>query len=222
MFTDLEADGEECEDSEDEVLTSSARLPSFITGMPERESAKRGIATHTVMQFCDFELLEKNGVESELSRLCRLEFLSEEDAKRVRIPELRRFVSSPLFEEMKLAKKLYRELRFNVKLPAKEFTRNEDKKQLLKDSEVLVQGVIDCIIEHCDGSLHLIDYKTDRLTKEERETVTLGEERLRTTHTLQLSYYCDAVKRMFGKAPEKIGIYSLHLGKEVEINVQDL
>ena len=222
MFTDLEADGEECEDSEDGVLTSSARLPSFITGMPERESAKRGIATHTVMQFCDFKLLEKNGVESELSRLCRLEFLSEEDAKRVRIPELRRFVSSPLFEEMKNAKKLYRELRFNVKLPAKEFTRNEDKKQLLKDSEVLVQGVIDCIIEHCDGSLHLIDYKTDRLTKEERETVTLGEERLRKAHTLQLSYYCDAVKRMFGKAPEKIGIYSLHLGKEVEINVQDL
>ena len=218
--------GEDAEESladeEKEPQTKQQRLPSFITGIPERESAKRGIATHTVMQFCDLGLLESNGVESELDRLCALEFLSDEDKKRVRISELKRFVESPLFEEMKRAKKLYRELRFNVKLPASRFTQNEDKKRLLEDSEVLVQGVIDCIIEREDGSLHLIDYKTDRLTKEERQTVALGEERLRKAHTLQLSYYCDAIKKMFGKAPAKVGVYSLHLGKEVEIFIRDI
>lgn len=212
-----EAGDDEIPQSSEQERAKPRRLPSFITGISERESAKRGIATHTVMQFCDFELLEKTGVEQELARLCRLEFLSEEDAKRVRISELYRFVESPLFKEMKSAKKLYRELRFNVKLPAHKFTQIEDKKLLLDGSEVLVQGVIDCIIEHDDGSLHLIDYKTDRLTKEERETVTLGEERLRKAHALQLSYYCDAIKQMFGKAPERVGIYSLHLGKEVEL-----
>lgn len=216
IATDIEFSDEEptCE-----AQAKVQKLPSFITGISERESAKRGIATHTVMQFCDFELLERNGVESELARLCRLEFLSEEDAKRVRASELRRFVNSPLFAEIKKAKKLYRELRFNVKLPASKFTQDEDRKKLLSNSEVLVQGVIDCIIESDDGSLHLIDYKTDRLTKEERENSALGEEKLRKAHTLQLSYYCDAIRQMFGKTPSRVGVYSLHLGKEVEIFV---
>ncbi len=211
------ADAKEAKGSDGTSDAKSGILPSFITGIPERESAKRGIATHTVMQFCDFESLDINGVESELKRLCDLEFISEEDAKRVRIGELKAFLKSPLFTEMKNAKRLYRELRFNVKLPAEKFTSHSARKAALASSEVLVQGVIDCIIERSDGTLHLIDYKTDRLTNEERENETLGEQRLRRAHTLQLSYYRDAIEKIFGKAPEKIGVYSLHLGKEVEI-----
>ena len=213
----LFTDGTETEDTD--TPDTRKRLPSFITGITEGESAKRGIATHTVMQFCDFKLLEANGAKSELDRLCNLGFLSEADAKRVRVSELQTFISSPLFSEMKNAKKLHRELRFNVKLPASDFTRDEGKKEKLSRSEVLVQGVIDCIIEHEDGTLHLIDYKTDRLTKEERENPGLGEERLRRAHTLQLSYYCSAIEQMFGKAPERVGVYSLHLGKEVDIKI---
>lgn len=207
----------EDEKNSDASDSKSGILPSFITGIPERESAKRGIATHTVMQFCDFERLDKEGVESELKRLCDLEFISKEDVARVRIGELKVFLKSRLFDEIKNAKKLYRELRFNVKLPAYKFTSDDAKRAALAGCEILVQGVIDCIIERDDGTLHLIDYKTDRLTREERENETLGEQRLRRAHTLQLSYYRDAIEKMFGKAPVKIGVYSLHLGKEVEI-----
>ena len=80
-----------------------------------------------------------------------------------------------------------------------------------------MQGVIDCIIQDENGELHLIDYKTDRLTKEEISDPHLGEERLRRAHTLQLSYYALAIKEMFGKLPQTIGVYSLHLGDVVEI-----
>ncbi|MBQ3015295.1 MAG: UvrD-helicase domain-containing protein [Clostridia bacterium] len=210
------------ESSEGESVSTDApsTLPAFITGISERESAKRGIATHTVMQFCDFERLEKHGVESELKRLYELEFISKEDMERVRIGELEAFLRSPLFTEMKNAKKLYRELRFNVKLPADKFTLDEERKKKLAESDVLVQGVIDCIIERDDGTLHLIDYKTDRLTREERNDPRLGEERLRRAHSLQLSYYCDAITKMFGRAPSRIGVYSLHLGKEVDIPIK--
>ena len=219
FFIDKANIDEICENKEEreEGVDTRSTLPSFITGISERESAKRGIATHTVLQFCDFEKMESEGVESELKRLIALEFISEEDAKRVRTPELKAFLRSPLFAEIKNAKNLYRELRFNVKLPADKFTAEEERKNKLSDCEVLVQGVIDCVIENEDGTLHLIDYKTDRLTKDERETPVLGEEKLRQKHSLQLSYYRDAIERMFGKAPTRIGVYSLHLGKEVEI-----
>ena len=46
---------------------------------------------------------------------------------------------------------------------------NEEKKLALKDEKILLQGVIDCIVEDAEGRLHLIDYKTDRLTKKELE-----------------------------------------------------
>ena len=204
-------------EDEDGTVDHRPILPAFMDGAPSDESAKRGIATHNVLQFCDFERLESSGAKEELERLVNDGFLSRKDADRVRIPELDAFVRSELFREMRRAKRLYRELRFNVKLHAELFTKDGERKAALSSSEVLVQGVIDCIIEGEDGELHLIDYKTDRLTWEERKNEALAAERLRRSHTLQLSYYSEAILRMFGKKPSRIGVYSLHLGKEISI-----
>lgn len=199
----------------DEV--ASKTLPRFITKTNPKESAERGIATHMILQFCDLEFLERNGAEAELNRLRASEFISEDDARKVRLPEIDAFCRSELFPEMRRAKNLYRELRFNVRLPAERFTENEEKKALLHGSTVLIQGVIDCIIEGEDGSLHLIDYKTDRLKPAELENESLGEARLRASHSRQLLYYADAIEIIFGKRPRKVGVYSLHMGKEIEI-----
>jgi ATP-dependent helicase/nuclease subunit A len=201
------------EDSNDEKDT----LPAFMTGSDEAESAKRGIATHYFMQFCDLDRFVGEGSESELKRLVDEQYISVKDGERVRIRELEAFRRSPLLRKMLAAKNLYRELRFNVRLPAKYFTEDVERRAIYADETVLVQGVIDCIIEDQNGELHLIDYKTDRLTREERETISLGEERLRRSHTLQLSYYALAIGEMFGKLPKTIGVYSLHLGREVSI-----
>ncbi len=201
------------EDGDDEKDT----LPAFMTGSEEAESAKRGIATHYFMQFCDLDRFVGEGSEAELCRLVDEQYISPKDGERVRIRELEAFRRSPLLRKMLAAKNLYRELRFNVRLPAKYFTEDTERRAIYADETVLVQGVIDCIIEDRNGDLHLIDYKTDRLTREERETVSLGEERLRASHTLQLSYYALAIAEMFGKLPKTIGVYSLHLGREVSI-----
>ena len=114
---------------------------------------------------------------------------------------------------MQNAKRLYREFRFNTRLPAHLFTTEQENCELYKDSTVLVQGVIDCLIENEDGSLRLVDYKTDRLTTEELENEEKARLKLSAKHSLQLSYYALAVEKIFGKKPEKIEIYSLPLGK---------
>lgn len=190
-------------------------LPAFISGTHDDESARRGIITHTFMQFCDFERLYESGAKAELSRLVYSGFISKENEGRVRISEIEKFRSSPLFEKIRAARKLYREFRFNCFLPAEKFTTEKEKKEALKEEKILVQGVIDCIIEDSEGNLHLIDYKTDRLTKEELNSPALAKKRLSEKHSLQLYYYGLATEQIFGKKPSEICVYSLHLGATV-------
>ena len=193
------------------------RLPRFADGTSADESAKRGIATHYFMQFCALSYLEKNGATAELKRLVDLGFISEEDGERVRIREIELFLKSELFSEMKGAKRIFREFRFNVPLPAESFTKDEEKIGAYIGKTVLVQGVIDCIIERPDGTLGLYDYKTDRLTREEMAERTLAERKLREKHTEQLKLYSLAAEEIFGKKPKALAVYSLPLGDTVDI-----
>ena len=192
-------------------------LPAFMVGSDADKSAKRGIATHLFMQFCDLEELKKKGARAELERLMECGFVSRQDGDRVRINEIEKFTRSRLFREMLSAKKIHRELRFNVRLPASAFTEDKERQIALSDREILVQGVIDCIIEHQDGSIALCDYKTDRLTREELSNPALAEEKLREKHKLQLGLYSLAVEKIFGKKPKTLAVYSLPLGDTINI-----
>ena len=204
------------------VSEPSAKLPSFMSGSASEESAKRGIATHYFMQFCDLGNLEHNGAEAELERLVREGYLSEKDAERVRLNELYAFAGSSLFDDMKNSAALHRELRFNVRLPAELFTEDEGRLTAYNGRGVLIQGVIDCIIEYPDGEIGLFDYKTDRLTREELSNKTLAEKTLTEKHKTQLSYYALAAERIFGKYPKNVGIYSLHLGDTVMVDTAEM
>ncbi len=192
-------------------------LPEFITGKASDESAKKGIATHSFMQFFSLDELSKNGAEEELERLVEKGFLSKDDAARVRLKEIENFKYSKLFNDIQLAKSLYREFRFTTLLPARYFTDDKEKKAALKDTDILVQGVIDCLYEDADGEFHLVDYKTDRLSKAELADRALADEVLREKHKLQLSYYSLAVKNIFGKEPKDIKIYSTVLSDTVDV-----
>lgn len=192
-------------------------LPEFIAGNPAYESARRGIATHNFLQFFDIEHFDLAGVDAELSRLVERGFISEKNAKRVRKSEIELFKSSRLFSDMKNARKLYREFRFGVMLPARHFTRDPEKQAAFGDKKILLQGVIDCIIEDGDGSLHLVDYKTDRLTRAELADKSLAQRTLAEKHELQLSYYALAVKEIFSKEPSTVRVYSLPLGDTVDV-----
>ena len=211
--TDEEAFNIINEEEREECEEKTPTVPEFIQKNKVDESARRGIATHLFMQFANLEALQKTSASAELSRLFELGYISREDMERVRIREIDFFKRSSLLSEMLGAKKLYREFRFNVNLPASLFTEDEEKKEAYKDTSVLLQGVIDCIIEDKDGTLHLIDYKTDRLTKEELADKSLAEKKLSDKHSLQLYYYSLAVEKIFGKTPKTKRIYSLVLGE---------
>jgi ATP-dependent helicase/nuclease subunit A len=188
------------------------RMPEAYAGVRPPDPTDRGIATHLFLQFCDFDALSDGGVEPELRRLLAGNYIDEATAALMRRDELEKFRTSPLLAEMRQAKQVKREFRFHIKLPASRFTSDPSLAQKLQGEVLFVQGVIDALIEHPDGTLTLVDYKTDRLTREELADPTLAGEKLRRRHAAQLRYYAEAVKSIFGQAPAGILLYALQSG----------
>ncbi len=193
------------------------KKPRFLEETQQASAADIGTATHVFMQFCNFEDVEEHGIEAELRRLIDEEFISQSIGDLISIPALEGFFSSSLYREMKQARELWREKRFNVKLPASSFTTSAELAEKLRGEEILVQGVIDCLFTDKDGRLVIADYKTDRFTQAELADRNSVEETLRQRHSMQLRYYAEACRYMLGRYPEKLLVYSFALNDTVDI-----
>ena len=193
------------------------RVPRFIDEN-DSKGAKIGTATHQFMQFCDFDKLLSDGIDSEIKRMADHGFLSPSVASLVNKNAVRRFIESDLFTSLKNAKEINRELRFNVHLDASAFTEN--KASVLEKEKVLVQGIIDCLFVTSDGATVLLDYKTDFVSKE--MTLSDAENMLIDRHRTQLSYYATACKTVLGRSIDKVLIYSFALGKAIEVPLDKL
>lgn len=174
-------------------------------------AAERGTATHEFLQFCDLARAHKD-VRAELERLISLGFLEESAREAVRCEELRAFFESGFYERLAHAQRLWRETRFNIFLPAREFTKDAEFAAALGEEKLLVQGVIDLFFEDADGKLVLCDYKTDRLSPYERSHPRAAAKTLFDRHRTQLSYYKKAIAQMAEREPDEILIYSLPAG----------
>lgn len=221
LYPQLLDEDNSASDAEDITLTEK---PAFLIPKNERAtSAEKGTATHTFMQFCDFEAAERNGVHTEIERLCNLGFISKETADIINVRHIESFFESGFYRDMKLTVsgggRLWREQRFNIFMPASLFSADEEFKELVADELITVQGVIDLIIEDKDGNITLCDYKTDHLTPREMSDTSLAAKMLGERHGRQLSYYKEAVRQIFGREPKRICIYSLPLGDAVDVSV---
>jgi len=124
-----------------------------------------------------------------------------------------RFFESPLFGEICASAGVWREHRFNVKLPAARFTGDAHLRAELADETILVQGVIDCFFENPDGTLTLIDYKTDFIPPHLSEAEARAM--LVSRHGLQLAYYKEALRRIAAREVSRVGIWSFGMNREI-------
>lgn len=209
-------------------LSVSVLSPTVLDGEDEPEerfragndlAAKQGTATHCFLQFCDFERAKKTGTAAELARLTEARFLSPDTAELCRTEELDAFFESAFFASLSAAKKIYREQRFNIFLPAVNFTSDEAYSEALRDERILVQGVIDLFFIDANDRLVLCDYKTDRLSKAELESDRLLAFSMKKRHGEQLTYYALALKELLGRTPDRVLVYATAAGRAVEIDV---
>ncbi len=188
---------------------------------PTATGAERGSATHLFMQFCDFshfdvssdELMER--VETEASLLAERKFITSRMASLVNVHQVTRFFASETYKEILGAKKVWREHRFNVRLPARDFTEDGALAAELGNQTLLVQGVIDCFYENVDGTVTLIDYKTDYISPELDFDAACSL--LLERHRLQLMYYKAACEKISAKKVSRTAIYSFALGCCIEV-----
>ena len=211
------------DEKDDEMKTAENSdinyMPQFLREESDGSTAaERGTATHTFMQFFDFDRVYKNGVLAEMEYLAAKRFIYPEDVSRIDVRGLERFFASPLAQSMREASEIYREKRFMLNIPAEEFTSDEQLRAELSGEALLVQGVIDCVYRADDG-LVLVDYKTDRFPRgmPREEIVSIMTER----HSRQLAYYKRACTELFGKI-DHVYIYSFALGDVIEILKEDI
>ncbi len=213
-------------DQNDESLelfteNKKADIPSFFmpNSVKKATSAERGTATHLFLQFCDFEFAAKHGIEEELSRLEHKRFLPGNARELIYKDELSAFLESELLRKLLDAKEIIREQRFNVELPANDFTSDSELLKKMQDEALAVQGVIDLILIDKSGNVTLVDYKTDRLSFAELNNTSLAKYKLNKAHGLQLSYYAKAVELLFGKPCTNVFVYSTHSSQLYEIDI---
>ena len=199
-----------------------ASVPDFfLSSAPSgASSAERGTATHLFLQFCDYKNARAKGASEELARLAELKFIPESTKDLVYLSELEAFLQSELIELILGAKQVIREQRFNVELPVDKFSSDPELLEKMRDETLAVQGVIDLLLIDEDGEISLYDYKTDRLTREERENYELAAKKMNETHGLQLSYYAKAIELLYGKPCRRICVYSTHSATLYDIDVK--
>ncbi len=204
----------------EETAPKAHRRPRFLTGESDIKATDRGSATHTFLQFADFERLAKNGAEAELERLVQSRHLSRKLADAVNLRELTRFTRSELMDKILRSPDVHREFRFNTRMAAEKFTSDPDLREKLREEniKITVQGVVDCVFRDPDsGRLVLIDYKTDRLTAEEWDDRAKAHRKLLDRHRNQLMYYRDICGKMFGEAIGETFLYSTVLGECIAV-----
>lgn len=165
--------------------------------------AQKGTATHTFMQFADYEKAYAC-LEQEIQRLTEKGFLTRQQAESLNTDRLAAFFTGPLYRRMTAAERVWREYHFAVTVPAGSLT---DLPAAMAQEPVLVQGIADCVFREGDG-LVLVDYKTDR--------VKTGRE-LCDRYREQMQFYQNALQTIFGLPVKEMLLYSFHLGGTVEV-----
>ena len=193
------------EDKEENSITF--HKPNFIRA-DETDiltNAQKGTLVHLCMQRLDENKeydLEK--IKAGITELVQKEIITETEAKNINPYKILEFTKSNIWKQVKEAKKVYKEKPFFINIPANEIY-DEDI-----DEEILVQGIIDLYYLNQQDEIILVDYKTDYVEKG-KEDVLIEK------YKAQLDLYKKALEESLKRKVSKVYIYSVYLGKEIEI-----
>ena len=176
--------------------------PKFRQAGGGLTAAESGTATHLVLQHLDFG---NTDAAAQVERLRERRLLTAAQAAAVDIKALTAFLASPLAAQIRSSAEVLREYPFTVLLPA--LMLNEAAGE---GDTVLLQGVVDCCFAEADGSLTVVDFKTDRVFGAE---VAVRAEEYRP----QLETYSAALERILERRVGKRVLYFLRPGETVEL-----
>ncbi len=179
--------------------------PKFLKEETQISQARKGTLTHLVLQKLNEKeeyTIEK--IKALIEELINREIITKKEATNINTEKIYKFTTSEIFNQMKTAKKVYKEQPFYINIPAKGIYNIET------EDKILVQGIIDLFYITQDNKITLIDYKTDYVPKGK-------EEQLKEKYQKQLELYKTAIEGMTKKKVDNVYIYSTYLEKTVKI-----
>ena len=154
---------------------------------------------HLVMQYLPLD----GDVDAVIDDLLQRRLLTEDQAQAVDRDAVRRFLSSPLAEELRQAERVEREYRFSLLVPASDYEPG------LGEEEILLQGVVDLFaVTH--GTVTVVDFKTDRVSGD-------GLARRAEEYRPQLQAYSRALEQILELPVTRRVLYFFHAGEAVEL-----
>lgn len=171
-------------------------------------AAQKGTAVHKFLQICDFNNA-KEDIGSEIRRLYDCGKLTEQEVSAVEEKNPAPFFGSEFAREILSSPQIYREFEFMVSVDASLI--DPQIKPPFDKRQVLMQGTVDLAYMNPDGTLTVIDYKTDRISD-----VSVLAQR----YEIQISLYRNAMEQSVGCRVSRCILYSIHLGKSIEIKLK--
>lgn len=165
--------------------------------------AGRGIATHTFIQFADYEKA-KTDLESEIERLNDMGILSDVQCSGINRKAVSWFFRSDLAKRILSSDNVMREKKFTIEVPVSEIYEGLEE---FSDEMMMIQGIADCAFVE-NGEVVVVDYKTDSLD---------SEDKFREKYASQVLLYKKALSQCIGLPVKQTLLYSFHLGKEIEV-----
>ena len=186
-------------DSETIAEPSNSIIPKFISGEEVKLAAnERGSAYHRVMECLDYSVsVNLDGVKADINRMLETGKMNELQVKSVNPWGINTFVQSDIGRRVANA--------------MNNGSVRREQPFVFEYEGQLIQGIIDLYFEE-DGELVLVDYKTDRVMKNEA-----GEKELVRRYAIQLDYYAKALTQLTGKKIKEKIIYSFALGKGLSV-----
>ncbi len=166
----------------------------------------RGTLYHKVLELLKLSRVNNyDDLIRELNGMAQNGKITGDDIGKLNIRNILKYAQSDVAKRIitaEAAGNLYKEKQFVIALKASEVYPDQDSDEL-----ILVQGIIDLFFEE-DGELVLLDYKSD---------IVKDESQLIDRYKVQLIYYKKALEQILDKRVKEMIIYSLYLGKEINI-----
>ena len=150
--------------------------------------ALRGTSYHKVLELLEFgKEYDVNSLEESLQQFVQQGYLTKEMKESVSSEEILTFLQSDVGQRVALA--------------SRRGVLHKEQPFVVSQDDTLVQGIIDVYFEE-DGEWIVLDYKTDRLYREEE---------YKERYQVQLDYYAKALERITEKPVKEKLIYSFTL-----------
>lgn len=180
----------------------SWRQPGFRSEKVEGKAY--GNAIHGAMQYLRYENCGSTAeVIREVERLVAERFLTEEQGKLVNCEKIANFFATEFGKKLRGGVSYLREFKFSILDDGSHYGTG------LEGEQVLLQGVVDCVLLEPDG-ITIIDFKTDHVIEKNIADVT---ERYRS----QVQTYGDALSRIYEMPVKAQYLYFFHLDRFVKV-----